>query len=255
MQVSRRGFIALSGMTMASSLLSLESLSARSLGIPVIMYHDISHQFNDPYTMPPSVFAAQMEWLYAHGYQAISLKETEKLRKAEIDKTIIITFDDGYASFMDHAFSLLQGYGFKATINIIGKYAGTYVERNRPMLSWDEYRYLSENDFLALGCHTYNLHSMQKNALTVPDSVIEKDLILFQNTLKEETGQETEILAWPYGRFNERSTAIARKTGFKYILTSNRGLLYDDSPHYMIPRLNIDSNLDLLTFQDHIKRD
>ncbi len=252
MHVSRRGFIALSGVTIASSLLSLESLSARPLGIPVVMYHDLSHQFNDPYTLSPSDFAAQMEWLYNHGYKAISLKETNQISQPNNDKVVIITFDDGYASFMDHAFSLLQGYGFKATINIIGKYVGTYVAQNRPMLSWDEYRYLAENDYIDLGCHTYDLHSMQKNALTVPRTVIENDLILFQDTLKKETGQGTEILAWPYGRFNEESIAIAIKAGFKYILTSNKGFLFEGK-NYMIPRLNIDHNFDLLTFKRLLK--
>jgi len=254
MRVSRREFIALSGMTLASSLVSLENVSARPMGIPVIMYHDISHQFNDPYTMSPPDFAAQMEWLYAHGYRAISLKETNKLSGIDKDNAIIITFDDGYASFMDHAFSLLQGYGFKATINIIGKYVGTYVAPNRPMLSWDEYRYLADNDYIDLGCHTYHLHSFQKNVLTVSDRDIEKDLIFFQDVFEKETGQRTEILAWPYGRFNRRSIEIARKVGFKYILTSNKGLLFEESEHDKIPRLNIDHDLDLLTFKRKIKK-
>ena len=254
MDLSRREFIALSGMTLASSLISLENLSARPMGIPVIMYHDISHRFNDPYTMSPADFAAQMEWLYAHGYQAISLKEARSLAGVDTDKTIIITFDDGYASFMDHAFSLLQGYGFRATINIIGKYVGTYVAPNRPMLSWDEYRYLTENDYVDLGCHTYHLHSMQKNVLTVSGGEIEKDLILFLDVLKKETGQGTDILAWPYGRFNERSMKIAQKVGFKYILTSNKGLLFEESAYDKIPRLNIDHNLDLLTFRRQIQK-
>ncbi len=246
--------MALSGVTIVTSLIQIENLYARPSGIPVIMYHDISNLFNDSYTISPDSFAAQMEWLYSNGYNAVSIQEAGRIKRNDADRAVVITFDDGYASFMDFAFPLMQEYRFRVTINIIGQYVGSYVARNRPMLSWDEYRYLIKNDLVDLGCHTFNLHSMQKNVLTVSGEEIENDLLMFRTKYKEEIGRAVDILAWPYGRFNKRSMEIARKNGFKYILTSNGGIFHNDGDHYSIPRINIDSELDLLTFSQLVQK-
>jgi peptidoglycan/xylan/chitin deacetylase (PgdA/CDA1 family) len=111
-----------------------------------------------------------MEWLYSNGYSAISLS---RLKDSQLpEKAVVITFDDGYASFMDFSFPLLQSYRFKATINIIGNAVGSYLPMagNRPMLSWDEYRYLTAGGIVDLGCHTFKLHAFRhRGVLDVPE--------------------------------------------------------------------------------------
>jgi len=227
--------------------------NVQQFSIPVLLYHDLSFEVIDDYTVTPALFAAQMEWLYANGYKAISFSDLET--EPSLDKAVIITFDDGYASFVQYAFPFLRSYGFKATINIIGEYVGSFLQDcgNRPMLSWDEYRYLADSGIVSLGCHTHSLHVFRhQGAAGVSDEVLFEDLLRFQKIFRQEMGNPSEIIAWPYGLYNERSIAVARKAGIRYILTSKTGLYQYPDNYTEIPRINISKNDQLLTFKSRI---
>jgi peptidoglycan/xylan/chitin deacetylase (PgdA/CDA1 family) len=157
---------------------------------------------------------------------------------------------------MDFAFPLLQAYQFKATINLIGQGVGTFVPfgGNRPVLSWDEYRYLVKSDLIGLGCHTYHLH-LKGGVLSASEEGLIRDLQLFQKVIKEEIGRELEILAWPYGLYSEKTIEIAKRVGFKYLLTSNEKYFKKSTRLDEIPRLNINDNFDLISFKQYIGGD
>lgn len=254
MNVTRRDFLKLSGAAISLLLSFPENLLAGEKKVPVLMYHDISDWFKDDYTISPSQFASHMEWLYSNGYQTLPVKELADVTWDDNKRVVIITFDDGYESFMEYAFPLLKGYGFKATINVIGKYVGTFIDfdRNRPVLSWDEYRYLIKSGVVDVGCHSYDLH-MWRNGVggvkAFSRKEIEKDLQLFQEVLKKETGNTANILAWSYGIYDKESIEIAKQAGFYYILTSNDGYLVQHSSLQEIPRKNINDTIDLDAFK------
>lgn len=255
MNITRRDLLKMS-VTIALSLTFPRNLFARSMRIPILLYHDISHQFKDDYTISPANFASQMEYLYSHGYKAVSIKNLQKYLNRDDEKIVLITFDDGYSSFMDYAFPLLRGYDFKATINIIGQYVGSYMNYygNRPMLSWDEYRYLIKSKIVDLGCHTYNMHVWRdgKGITAFSKKERENDLLLFQDIFQKEIGRTTDILAWPYGIFDSESLEIARKAGFQYIFTSNEEFLTENSNFQEIPRKNMSNRINISTLKGYI---
>lgn len=224
--------------------------------IPVLLYHDISNDIKDDYTISPAQFAAQMEWLFSEGYQTLLFQEIRSLPEDKLEKKIVITFDDGYASFIDFAFPLLQIYQFKATLNLIGARVGRFIHWgvNRPLLSWDEYRFLLKSGLVELGCHTYGLHH-SRGVLSVSALALQRDLQQFQEVVRREIGKGVEILAWPFGYFNEQSIQVAKKLGFQYILTSTEGFIQRVSGWDRIPRLNINYKLDLVSFKQYIGRE
>lgn len=252
MPMTRREFLEF-GCAAALSSLAFPRLShAAPAGIPVLMYHDIAELFRDDYTVSPARFASQMEWLHANGYRAILLQELEQHGYHD-GKTVIITFDDGYASFIDYVFPLLREYGFKAHLNIIGNNVGSFLDfsGNRPMLSWDEYRYLLGSGLVSLGCHSFNLHN-RGGVLTVSGELLGKDLAHFLTTFRRETGTTTDVLAWPYGIYNGAANAVARNLGFRYLLTSKERQLTVPGQLDEIPRLPINNRFDLISFQQYI---
>ncbi len=257
MPLTRRDFLKVSTGALIFPLSVPQNLLADPLKIPVLMYHDISSEFDDEYTVSPSFFAAQMEWLYSNGYKSFFLHELDGAFKRSENRSVIITFDDGYASFGSYAFPLLREYGFKATINAIGKHIGGYLKlgANRPLLSWDEYRHFKKSGLVEMGCHTYGLHAYKSGAgiLGFSRKEIEDDFRLFQDVAKKETGQDTRILAWPYGIYNKQTVKIAQKVGFKYILTSDEGYLRHGSHLLKIPRWNINNSHQLDSFRQSIR--
>jgi len=251
--LTRRDFLRASGAALILSTAMPKGLRAEPPKIPVLLYHDISDQFEDGYTISPSRFATQMEWLYSQGYRTLSLRDIGGSIGRSAEKAIVITFDDGYASFMDYAFPLLTEYGFKATINIIGEYVGTFMRfgGNRPMLSWDEYRYLIKSGRVDLGCHTHSLH-YHRGVLHVSRRQLRDDLRLFSDVFEKETGRKTDLLAWPFGIYNPARLETAKKAGFKYFLTSYEGSLSVGAGFDEVPRLNINNKLDMVSFKQYI---
>jgi peptidoglycan/xylan/chitin deacetylase (PgdA/CDA1 family) len=249
MKISRREFIRWGG-ALTASICSPALARGRSVGIPVLLYHDISDGFRDTYTISPSLFAAQMEWLYNCGFRAVALGEI--VRPPEDGKSVVITFDDGYASYMEYAFPLFREYGFHSTINVIGSLAGTFLRDggNRPMMSWDEYRYLLTSGRVDIGCHTHGLHSAAlKGALGVSGETLRQDLKTFREVLRRETGKSTDILAWPYGLYDAKRISIAREEGFRYLLTSRETSFAASGDIFEIPRRNIDNLYDITSFR------
>ena len=256
MNLTRREFLKLSG---GAFLLFSGIGKGRAEGsgkIPVLLYHDISDTLKDDYTISPGQFAAQMEWLYEEGYQPLFFSEIDSLKSEKFEKMILITFDDGYASFLDYAFPLLQAYQFKATVNVIGREVGTFISLggNRPTLSWDEYRYLLKSGWVDLGCHTYHLH-LKGGVLSVSEEELRKDLERFQEEVQREIGRRLDILSWPFGLFDERRIRIAKDLGFRYFLTSVEGFFRKGSGIEAIPRLNINDRLDLLSFKHYLEEE
>lgn len=251
--LTRRAFLQVAALAIVLPKTALSQEQGTMFSIPVLLYHDISHEIKDDYTVTPALFAAHMEWLYQRGYRAISFDDIAAA--SSLDKAIIITFDDGYASFIAYAFPVLHSYGYKATINIIGEYVGGYLQDGgtRPMLSWDEYRYLAKSGLVSLGCHTDRLHTFrQKGVLGASEGELFDDLTGFQERFVREIGTACRIIAWPYGFYDVKSIAVAHKAGFRYHLTSKVGLYQSLKDSKEIPRIRIGESARLFDFQSKI---
>ncbi len=255
MIISRRYFLKLGGLLLVSTLIPLEKSAAFSAQIPVLVYHNISHKARDLNTVTPSAFAAQMEWLFSNGYRTLPINGLERHVEDHHAKSLIITFDLGYASFMDYAYPLLYEYNLKATLNVLGKYVGTYIMKNRPMLSWDEYRHIVGQGIVELGCHEHNIRPSLLNGALISDKERTKDLLSFQDLLQSQTGKKTEILTLSSANITPKMMDVARKTGFKYILTSDPQPVHHDRDLYEVPRRIINHTIDLDRFRQSIRKD
>jgi peptidoglycan/xylan/chitin deacetylase (PgdA/CDA1 family) len=261
MSLTRREFLKLSGAVVVSLPFSgyAEYAAADAVNIPVLMYHDISYQLREEETISPPLFAAQMEWLYDAGYRAVSFEEVDSLKAEDMRRAVIITFDDGYASFSDFAYPLFTEYGFKSTINIIGRHAGGFISGNDPRLSWDECRSLAASRMVEIGCHTYDLHAWHGNlsradAIAAFNERLPQDLSSFQKVYTSELGRPAKILAWPYGRYDNNSIKIAKRAGFDYILSSNHHYFEQSDGRLDIPRFTIDNDAPLPLFRKIVER-
>lgn len=252
MDVTRRQFMVLTGAVLASLAIPLPGAMAMPGAVPILLYHDISSQYGDPYTISPALFAAQMEWLYANGYRAVPVHDAAAAATRG-EKAVVITFDDGYATFIDHAYPLFSAYGFHSTIAVIGAHVGGFIERDgrRPVLSWDEYRYLVADGLVEVACHTQDLHAISRMKGASPAEV-EADLMLFQQNVERQMGARARVLAWPYGIYDRERIEVARRAGFTEILTSNEGYLSPGSSLDEMPRLNIGNRLDLVSFNQYL---
>src|SRR5215472_4050919 len=92
-----------------------------------IAFHDIDDNPADLETdsVMTRTLVQFFDWLKGTGWTAVSLddlSEAAQGRRKLSDKTILITFDDGYKSFYTRVFPLLKAYGYPAVLSLVGSW-------------------------------------------------------------------------------------------------------------------------------------
>ena len=97
----------------------------------ILSYHNIPSDRDISAWQPDSVsvenFEKQMQFLVEQDFYIISLSELVKiLRRGEkiCAKTVVITFDDGYKTFLLNAWPVLQKYNLPTTVFVAVDYLG-----------------------------------------------------------------------------------------------------------------------------------
>lgn len=116
----------------ASFVGALERLVPPAPGrLGILTYHHVADPAASPLLYPglftdPSEFAAQMEFL-ASRYRPVSLAELLAARRGEHAlplRSVLVTFDDGYRDFADHAWPILRRLGIPALLFVPTAYPG-----------------------------------------------------------------------------------------------------------------------------------
>src|SRR5207244_7287797 len=105
--------------------------------VPVLTYHDIGPQAKGRLVIGAKAFEEQMRYLKANHYRVVSLTELYEflqLKRQLPRRAVVLTFDDGYRSFLQYAHPVLKKLGFTATLFVYTDYVGA----GRNSLGWDD---------------------------------------------------------------------------------------------------------------------
>lgn len=216
----------------------VEVFSKNQIKVPIIMYHQISENkaiWGD-YVIPISVLKEDFRYMKNHNIEPISFEQLRLyVEKGELlpENPVIITFDDGERSFITRVLPLLEEYNYPANMNLVGSLVELYTRNGD---TDDRYAYLNESDIkklcenklVTLGCHSYNLHSLSVRrgmskiygeSEEEYKKLIYDDIEKFSTEYTRITGEETKIIAYPYGIKNDTLKAIVREEGFTITLT------------------------------------
>jgi len=114
--------------------------------IPILMYHEISEDIDNDWTITQDLFRKHMFFLKEQGYTPITLNQ---LNKNLDGKSVILTFDDGRIGFFKHAYPILKELNFKATIFIVTDWIDNKnipeQEKYSEFMNWDQIIELSNH--------------------------------------------------------------------------------------------------------------
>lgn len=183
----------------------------------ILMYHSISPYSSDPYriTVSPARFRQQMAWLRARGLRGVSVAELLGDRDGAAG-IVGLTFDDGYADFLQYALPVLARYGFTATVfPLAARLGGTNtwdtVSPRKPLMTARQVRQAAEAG-MEIGSHGLrhvSLPSASGAALTA-------ELENSRAVLQAASGQQVAGFCYPYGDADARVAAAVRAAGYSY---------------------------------------
>jgi peptidoglycan/xylan/chitin deacetylase (PgdA/CDA1 family) len=204
-------------------------MSMYPASIPVLTYHQITDQDppDDParFAVSRKQFARQMAFLHDRGYQCLP-PTTFLAPPDEIGllpkRAFVLTFDDGYANFLENAYPVLDHFGFTAALFVVTDYVGQRSswgsDQGTPLLNWDQIRFLHRQG-VTIGSHTCTHPRLSR--LLVED--IRRELSASKAKIEAELDHEAALLAYPYGDSNDRVQSLAREIGYQAAFAVTQG--------------------------------
>jgi peptidoglycan/xylan/chitin deacetylase (PgdA/CDA1 family) len=219
-------------------LFTLFGLSLRTQAGVILQYHHVSDTLPNVTSVSATTFNEHLTYLQQHNFNVIALNDfINTLQQGQTlpEKTIAITFDDGYNNNYEQAAPLLEKFGYPYTIFVNPKLIDQGV---RYVMGWDKLRELSKKGALIANHtaeHNY-LHKKLKDESTEQWLMrTKKDILYSEQRIKQEIGHDYKYLAYPYGEFNKELQLLVTKLGFIGI-GQHSGAINPSSDFSRLPR-------------------
>jgi peptidoglycan/xylan/chitin deacetylase (PgdA/CDA1 family)/nucleoid-associated protein YgaU len=199
--------------------------------VPVLVYHNISTEDRGKLSIGVRHFEAQMRSLHAEGFRTVSLGDFLEFtagRRQLPRKSVVLTFDDGYRSFIQYARPLLKDFGFNATLFVYSDFIG-----GGSGLSWSDLRALVTEGFdVQAHSKTHgNLRRKEDESQAAYAKRIESELAYPLDLLRKHLGRAVDTLAYPYGDTDEEVLRHVVKYGYVAAFTVRR----QSNPAFVFP--------------------
>lgn len=214
--------------------------------VPVFMLHKVGvtpkgAMFPAHY-VSPALFGRQMRLLRTLGYQTVSFDDLFSERQPK--KAMVVSFDDGYRNYAEHAHPVLRELGFGATVFLVsGQFGGTNAwdvklgDQPEPLLSVDEIRRLSREG-VEFGSHTVDHVDLS----TVGVDVAERQIRESKAAIEAVVGKPISCLCYPYGNSGEAVQLLTSEAGYRWGCTVRGGFNTPSTPAFGLRRTNLRSD-------------
>ena len=230
-------------------LLILSSHSMAAQSAVILLYHHVADDSPPSTSISPANFEAHLRYLRDNDFNVIALdRMIDSLRSGQSlpDKSVVITFDDGYSSIFDEAFPMLESYGYPFTLFLSTQPIDDGLSN---YMTWDQIRQMSAADVIIANHmvdHPYMLESKDNESDSQRLTRLREDLLKAEQRIEQETGQSHQYLAYPYGEYDPAIKSLLEELGFVG-LAQNSGAVGPASDFLALPRFplaSIYANLD-----------
>ncbi len=213
--------------------------------VPILLYHHVvALESGNRYSVSRANFEEQMAALKDLGYSTISVAQLIRaIQKGENlpHSPLVITFDDGYEDVYLNAFPELSKYGFTATIMLVSSYVGS-----EEFMTQSEILDLEQAGW-EVGSHSQTHLDLTKNFSSLWDEIVQSRL-----DLKQITGQEINLFAYPYGAADSVVIGKVIKAGYSAGLGLGTSVIHDVGNLFYLDRIEVRADMDLASITQAI---
>jgi peptidoglycan/xylan/chitin deacetylase (PgdA/CDA1 family) len=220
-------------------------------GIRILFYHRVADD-RDELAVSPRRFREQMSYLASAGFRVLDVVQVaETLARGEVpQRTIGLSFDDGYLDVAERALPVLTEFGFRATVFIAtgvtdGRASFQWYRRQPPLLTWDEIVELDGEGTLEFEAHTLT----HPNLLTLDDLRAAEEVIDSRHELETRLGRPVAAFSYPAGLFGERERGLVVQAGYRVAVSCRPGINRPSTDRFALLRRQVDACDRLLDFR------
>ncbi len=199
--------------------------------VPILEYHVLGAApadapYPELYVTRPD-FHQQMNWLDAHGYEAVTLETVEDAwyeGGTLPAKPVVLSFDDGYRPQFTFALPELRKHGWPGLLNLKAEGSDLYTSNVEAMIAagWE------------LAAHTIN----HLDLTTLDATKLKEEVAGSRQILRREYGVPVANFCYPAGRFDDTVIAAVQAAGYTGATTEIPGDATREAP-YELARFEI----------------
>ncbi|MGW7263009.1 polysaccharide deacetylase family protein [Streptomyces sp. NPDC054842] len=219
--------------------------ATRRPGTPpwVAMYHSVGDCSDDPYriTVTPGRLDRQLGLLRRRGLRGVSMADLIAARARGEGRGLVgLTFDDGYADFVEHALPVLRRHDCGATLFVLpgrldGDNAWDPLGPRKPLLGKQGIRVAAATEGIEIGSHGLT----HVDLTAADDAVLRAEVAESRALLAELIGTGVDGFCYPYGTVDQRVVDAVRAAGYRYACAIDPGPL---TGPFALPRVHVGQN-------------
>lgn len=189
-----------------------------AVAVPILLYHRFGHEAPDDMWVTDETFAWQLRYLADHRYVVIPLRALVDWYRGKgpppPPRAVVITADDGHRSVYSDMQPLVRQYRIPVTLFIYP----SAISNASYAMTWPELAELLHTGLFDVESHTYwhpNFNH-ERARLTGPeyDTFVHIQLAKSKEVLESRLGIHVDLLAWPFGIYNDDLDARALAAGY-----------------------------------------
>jgi peptidoglycan/xylan/chitin deacetylase (PgdA/CDA1 family) len=205
--------------------------------VPILCYHQFTQDKKGRIRMvvPEHEFKEQMAYLYNNGYTVVPLSDVGLFirgKKQLPDKSVVITIDDGYKSYMEIALPILEKYNFYSTMFVYPEFVGAGIA-----LKWRDVKKLNEHALVDIQSHSKTHDSLSRKPLGESDEDYQlrltSEVVEAEQIIAKRTGNVINQFAYPYGNSSPVLIEMLEENEYDLAVTVERG----NNPAFSAPFL------------------
>ena len=232
--------------------------------IPVLVYHSVSEQASDRYrgfAIDPGLFREQMAVVAEAGYRtrtvADLLSDRDESHGSPGDRTVVLTFDDGFREVHGLVLPVLRELDLRATAYLVSAYIGgtsrwlaSDGEADRPLMSWTEIRELAAEG-VEIGAHGHR--HLALDLLPLADATDE--IVRSRQVLEDGLGRAVTSFAYPYGYHTSAIKRAVRDAGYTNACGIKQAMTHPADDQFAFARIIVYADTSPETFRDWLAGD
>jgi peptidoglycan/xylan/chitin deacetylase (PgdA/CDA1 family) len=215
----------------------------QAIQVPILLYHRFGPVASDSMTVTTDNFKSDLKYLSDNGYKVIPLRDLVGYylgsKKPPLPRSVAVTVDDGHKSVYTDMLPLVRIYQIPVTLFIYP----SAISNATYAMTWSHLREIKETGLFDFQSHTYWHPNFKKDKARLTPAEYERSVIMqlkkSKERLEKELGSTVNMLAWPFGIYDDDLIRKAKEAGYVATFTMERHPASNDDNVVILPRFLI----------------